>query len=149
MINQQGVVISTNGRNPKIPRYARNGIRVCVGWVECSDTQQKYATITSGDGYRYAPHILRVLFGVLTKVFNQAIKRNLDRFPADFMFQLAESEYEFLRSQIVTSNAGRGGRCYLPYAFTEHGAIMAATGKSRPIGFTADIEIKNDGGDNA
>jgi hypothetical protein len=70
---------------------------------------------------------LAELFDVPTKVFNQAIKRNLGRFPADFMFQLAESEYESLRSQIVTSNAGRGGRRYLPYAFTEHGAIMAAT----------------------
>jgi len=144
MINQQGVVISTNGRNPKIPRYARNGIRVCVGWVERSDTQQRYATITSGEGYRCAPP-------------------TLDRFPADFMFQLTEDECESLKSQIATLNKyeplrpqsvtlkpGRGQhRKYLPYAFTEHGAIMAATGKSRPIGFAADIETKNDGGDNA
>lgn len=71
---------------------------------------------------------LAELFGVQTKVFNQAIKRNLGRFPADFMFQLTESEYESLRSQIVTLKPGRGQhRKYLPYAFTEHGAIMAAT----------------------
>ena len=82
---------------------------------------------------------LAELYGVATKVFNQAIKRNLDRFPADFMFQLTEEEEEYLRSQIVTSNAenslrsqfatskpARGGRRYLPYVFTEHGAIQAA-----------------------
>jgi len=70
---------------------------------------------------------LSELFGVPTKVFNQAIRRNLERFPADFMFQLTEDEHESLRSQIVTSKTVRGGRRYLPYVFTEHGAIMAAT----------------------
>lgn len=70
---------------------------------------------------------LAELFGVVTKVFNQAIKRNIARFPADFMFQLTFEEHEHLRSQLVTSNAGRGGRRYAPYVFTEHGAIMAAT----------------------
>jgi len=71
---------------------------------------------------------LAELFGVPTKVFNQAVMRNLARFPADFMFQLNENENESLRSQIVTLKTGRGRhRKYLPYAFTEHGAIMAAT----------------------
>ncbi|MBI2286761.1 MAG: ORF6N domain-containing protein [Nitrosomonadales bacterium] len=70
---------------------------------------------------------LAELFGVPTKVFNQAIRRNLERFPADFMSQLTEDEHESLRSQIVTSKTVRGGRRYLPYVFTEHGAIMAAT----------------------
>jgi hypothetical protein len=69
---------------------------------------------------------LAELYGVPTRVFNQAVKRNKERFPADFMFQLTEDEYASLRSQIVISNQ-RGGRRYLPYAFTEHGAIMAAT----------------------
>ncbi|WP_275077620.1 ORF6N domain-containing protein [Acidithiobacillus thiooxidans] len=55
------------------------------------------------------------------------VKRNSDRFPSDFMFQLDDEEYAALRSQFATSNTGRGGRRYLPYAFTEHGAIMAAT----------------------
>src|SRR5205814_1427304 len=55
----------------------------------------------------------------------QAVKRNLDRVPADFCFQLSRKEYDSLRSQIVISK-GRGGRRYSPYAFTEHGAIMAA-----------------------
>ena len=70
---------------------------------------------------------LAKLYGVPTKVFNQTIQRNAERFPADFLFQLTEEEFELLRSQIVTSKAGRGGRRYLPYVFTEHGAIMAAT----------------------
>jgi len=69
---------------------------------------------------------LAELYGVETKVLNQAVNRNASRFPVDFMFQLTESEFTNLRSQIVTSNEGRGGRRYLPYAFTEHGALMLA-----------------------
>ncbi len=67
------------------------------------------------------------LYGVPVKVLNQQIKRNQKRFPPDFVFQLSAKEYEALRSQVVTSKERRGGRRYLPYAFTEHGAIMAAT----------------------
>jgi phage regulator Rha-like protein len=70
---------------------------------------------------------LAELYGVQAKHLNQQIKRNAHRFPPDFLFALTKAEYESLRSQIVTSNAGRGGRRYLPHAFTEHGAIMAAT----------------------
>ncbi len=70
---------------------------------------------------------LAELYGVPTKALNQAIKRNAERFPQDFMFLLTQQEFTDLRSQIVTANAGgRGGRRTLPYAFTEHGAIMAA-----------------------
>jgi len=69
---------------------------------------------------------LAEIYGVETKVLNQAVKRNVSRFPVDFMFQLTPEEAESLRSQIVTSNEGRGGRRYLPYAFTEHGALMLA-----------------------
>jgi phage regulator Rha-like protein len=58
---------------------------------------------------------------------NQQVKRNQERFPVDFMFHLTVKEDEALRSQIVISKKGRGGRRYPPYAFTEHGAIMAAT----------------------
>jgi len=61
------------------------------------------------------------LYQVPTKALNQSVRRNLDRFPEDFMFRLTEAEANSLRSQFVTSNAGRGGRRYLPYAFTEHG----------------------------
>src|SRR5450432_3825445 len=75
------------------------------------------------------------LYEVTTKVFNQTIRRNADRFPDDFAFQVTEEELTNLRSQIVTSSSGpepeahriHGGRRYLPWVFTEHGAIMAAT----------------------
>jgi phage regulator Rha-like protein len=59
-----------------------------------------------------------------TKALNQAVKRNKNRFPKDFMFRLTQTEWKNLRSQFVTSN--RGGRQYLPYAFTEHGVTMLA-----------------------
>ena len=67
------------------------------------------------------------VYGVSTKALNQAVKRNTERFPEDFAFRLTADELAALRSQSVTSNAGRGGRRYLPLAFTEHGAIMAAS----------------------
>ena len=70
---------------------------------------------------------LAMLYGVATKRFNEQVRRNLSRFPSDFMFQLTAEEDAALRSQIATSKTGRGGRRYPPYAFTEHGAIMAAT----------------------
>lgn len=69
---------------------------------------------------------LASLYGVATKRLNEQVKRNADRFPEDFMFRLTEEEAEVLRSQIATSSEGHGGRRYQPYAFTEHGAIMAA-----------------------
>jgi len=64
---------------------------------------------------------------VPVKGLNEQAKRNRKRFPADFMFQLTPRENKSLRSQFATSKIGRGGRRSLPYAFTEHGAIMAAT----------------------
>jgi hypothetical protein len=69
---------------------------------------------------------LAVLYDVPTKRFNEAVKRNVGKFPADFMFRLTAEEFAGLRSQTVTSNVGRGGRRYAPMAFTEHGALMAA-----------------------
>ena len=68
---------------------------------------------------------LAALYGVSTKRLNEQVKRNRDRFPPDFMFQLTDEEAAALRSQFATSK-GRGGRRYNPYVFTEHGAIMAA-----------------------
>ena len=70
---------------------------------------------------------LAELYGVPVKQLNQQIRRNSERFPLDFVFTLTKSEDRVLRSQIVTSKKGRGGRRYLPNAFTEHGAIMAAS----------------------
>jgi phage regulator Rha-like protein len=70
---------------------------------------------------------LAALYGVTTKRFNEQIRRNGARFPSDFMFQLSTQEVESLRSQIATLKTSRGKhRKYRPYAFTEHGAIMAA-----------------------
>ncbi len=70
---------------------------------------------------------LAQLYDVETKALNQAIKRNLERFPEDFMFQLTKEEWDSLRSQTVTSKQGKGGRRYLPRVFTEHGILMLAT----------------------
>ena len=66
---------------------------------------------------------LALLYGVKTKVLNQAVKRNSERFPEEFMFQITDDEFNRLKSQIVISNQ-RGGRRYLPYAFTEQGIAM-------------------------
>lgn len=69
---------------------------------------------------------LAALYGVETKHLNKAVSRNQNRFPEDFAFRLTKSEWESLRFQFGTSKIGRGGRRYLPYAFTEHGVLMAA-----------------------
>ena len=70
---------------------------------------------------------LAAIYGVSTKRLNEQVKRNTERFPEDFVFQLSAEERDALKSQSATSKKGRGGRRYLPYAFTEHGAIMAAS----------------------
>ena len=88
--------------------------------------------------------------GVTTKRLNERVRRNRKRFPEDFMFQLTPEELTSLRSQFATLKGGRGQhRKYLPYAFTEHGAILSAirelmhpkvpAPKRRPIGFTANL----------
>jgi len=69
---------------------------------------------------------LASLYGVETKVFNQAVKWNIKRFPEDFLFQLTEEESKFLRSQIVTLEQGQYSK-YSPYAFTEHGILMLSS----------------------
>ena len=76
---------------------------------------------------------LATLYGVPTKRLNEQVRRNAERFPADFMFALSQEEWDALRSQSATLKTGRGQhRKYLPYAFTEHGAIMAATVLNSP-----------------
>ncbi len=70
---------------------------------------------------------LAQLYGVETKVLNQAVKRNIQRFPERFMFQVSPEEWDSLKSQIVTSNKGRGGDRYLPYVFTEQGVTQLST----------------------
>src|ERR1035438_1116024 len=71
------------------------------------------------------------IYGVSTKALNQAVKRNLKRFPDDFLLRLSSDELENMRSQFVTSSL-HGGQRYLPYAFTENGAIMAANVLNSP-----------------
>lgn len=84
---------------------------------------------------------LAVLYGVETRVLVQAVKRNLARFPKDFMFQLSAEEFEALRSQTVTSNTGRGGRRTAPYAFTEQGVAMLSSVLGSPRAIAVNIEI--------
>lgn len=98
---------------------------------------------------------LAEMYGVETKVLNQAVKRNLDRFPEDFMFQLTVEEWEglkaefeeqkgrdFLRSQIVTLEDGRGRhRKYLPYVFTEQGVAMLSSVLNSPTAIQVNISI--------
>ncbi len=102
---------------------------------------------------------LAEIYGVTTKRLNEQVKRNNDRFPEDFMFQLTAKEWENLKSQIATSSlegerpealrsqiatlkTGRGRhRKFLPYAFTEHGAIMAATVLNSPEAVTMSVYV--------
>ena len=84
---------------------------------------------------------LALLFGVPTKRLNEQVRRNANRFPADFMFQLTDHEVTALRSQTATSTPRRGGRRYLPYAFTEHGAIMAATILNTPRAIEVSVYV--------
>lgn len=80
------------------------------------------------------------LYGVPTKALIQAVKRNPRRFPADFMFQITQAELPALRSQIVTSSS-RGGRRYLPYAFTEQGVAMLSSVLRSSRAVQVNIEI--------
>jgi ORF6N domain len=84
---------------------------------------------------------LAELYGVETRVLVQAVKRNLARFPEDFMFQLSAEEFANLRSQSVISSASHGGRRTPPYAFTEQGVAMLSTvlGSARAIAVNIEI----------
>lgn len=85
---------------------------------------------------------LAELYGTETKVLNQAVKRNIERFPEDFMFQLSDEEFLVLRSQVVTSKTEtRGGRQYLPYAFTEQGVAMLSSVLKSPTAVEVNIQI--------
>ncbi|MEQ1881383.1 MAG: ORF6N domain-containing protein [Burkholderiales bacterium] len=85
---------------------------------------------------------LAALYEVETRVLVQAVKRNLERFPDDFMFQFAPEEVESLRSQsVISKNPGRGGRRYAPYAFTEQGVAMLSTVLNSPRAIAVNIEI--------
>ena len=83
---------------------------------------------------------LASMYGVATKVLMQAVKRNRDRFPRDFMFLLSTREFSNLRSQIVTSSSW-GGRRTRPYAFTEHGVAMLSSVLRSPRAVRVNIEV--------
>ncbi len=83
---------------------------------------------------------LAEMYEVETKVLNQAVQRNIERFPDDFMFQLTLKEYDVLKSQTVTSNA-RGGRRTPPYAFTEQGVAMLSSVLRSDRAVSVNIEI--------
>ena len=84
---------------------------------------------------------LAVLYGVPTKRLNEQVKRNLERFPSDFMFQPTAGELSSLRSQFATSNVGRGGTRYIPYVFTGYGIIMLASILKSEVAVQASIRI--------
>ena len=84
---------------------------------------------------------LSELYGVTTKRLNEQVRRNRARFPEDFMFQLTAEEVASLRSQFATSNKGRGGRRYAPYAFTEQGVAMLSTVLNSERAIHVNIEI--------
>ena len=85
---------------------------------------------------------LAALYGIETKVLNQAVKRNAERFPDDFMFQLTKDEALFTRSQFVTMKSGRGSNIkYLPFAFTESGIAMLSSVLRSPTAIEVNIRI--------
>ena len=81
------------------------------------------------------------LYEIETKALNRAVKRNMDRFPEFFMFQLTEDEFNSLRYQIGTSNERKGGRRYLPFVFTEHGVLMLSSVLNSKKAISVNIEI--------
>jgi hypothetical protein len=91
---------------------------------------------------------LAKIYQVETKVMNQAVRRNIDRFPPEFMFQLTQAEYDNLKSQIATSNlksqivtSSWGGRRKLPFAFTEHGVVMLSSVLNSKIATQINIAV--------
>ena len=82
---------------------------------------------------------LAELYETETKRLKEAVRRNIDRFPSDFMFELTKSEFESLRTQIATSK--RGGARYMPFAFTEQGVAMLASVLNSPIAIEVNIQI--------
>jgi hypothetical protein len=84
---------------------------------------------------------LATLYGVATGVLVQAVKRNIRRFPADFMFQLTDAEWTVLRSRIVISTPSRGGRRFAPYVFTEQGVAMLSSVLGSESAIAINIEI--------
>ncbi len=86
---------------------------------------------------------LAALYGVSTKRLIEQVKRNVERFPKDFAFRLTRQEFDILRSQTATSKAGRGGRRYLPWVFTEHGVAMLSSVLRSPMAIKVVNQLMN------
>ncbi len=85
---------------------------------------------------------LAILYGIETRILKQAVKRNISRFPEDFMFELSKLEYDSSRSQFVTLNKGRGSNLkYLPSVFTEHGVLMLSSVLNSDKAIQTNIQI--------
>jgi hypothetical protein len=84
---------------------------------------------------------LAAVYGVPTFRFNEAVRRNIEKFPSDFLFQLSKEEFQGLTSQSAISKTGRGGRRSLPWAFTEHGALQAANILNSPSASAMSIYV--------
>jgi hypothetical protein len=126
---------------------------ISLGAIEQMSTPRAIATVEN------AIHVVRgqrvmldsdlaAIYGVTTKRLNQQVRRNTNRFPADFAFQLTAEEFTNLRSQIATSSlrsqfatSNKGGRRYRPWAFTEHGAIMLASVLNSEIAVEGSVRV--------
>jgi len=120
--------------------------------LEAMGKKKSIRRITTSAQIEQAIHIFRgqrvlldsdlaVLYGVTTRVLNQQVSRNHDRFPEDFAFQLTQQEFTTLMSQIVTSKPSRGGRRKRPWAFTEQGVAMLSSVLNSPTAVKVNIEI--------
>jgi hypothetical protein len=123
LVERAGGVISVKRSKKSSYHKGRQGEQLSADWIA--------SRISLLRGQRVIlDNDLARIYGVETRVLNQAVKRNLERFPPDFMFQLTAEEFTHtvgLRSQTVILKSGRGRhRKYLPYGFSEHGAIMVA-----------------------
>lgn len=108
--------------------------------VENMEAQTIQTKIYEVRGYKVMlDHDLAALYGIETKRLKESVKRNLKRFPPDFLIKLKKTEFQSLRSQIATSN--RGGTRYLPYAFTEQGVAMLASILNSPKAIKVNIAI--------
>ena len=105
-----------------------------------SRTEDSMIYLIRGDKVMLDEDLARV-YGVTTARLNEQVKRNISRFPQDFMFQLTENEFEILMSQFATSSSAWGGRRKLPYVFTEHGAVMLASVLNSPVAIQASIQV--------
>jgi hypothetical protein len=110
--------------------------------IEISESTIKYLIYEFRGQQVMLDSDLAMLYQVETKVFNQAVKRNIERFPENYRFQLNKEEFDSLRSQIVTSNV-KGGRRYMPYVFTEQGIAMLSAVLRSDIAVQISIKIMN------